>query len=151
MNSECPFRLWWRQATMHWPSLLHGSHRLQLVYLAHTSILIGYFHQAQAAISLHFPLSRHCVLTWIMTVLTMDNTGSMWQVNNNLTDLTWRSHNLYLVQNTPSFWDKTQGLCSLQRSSQSSVWSSFPLWAITQTTRVRERERGGGRRMISLV
>ncbi len=45
---------------MHWPSLLGGSHRFQLVNLAHTSILIGYFHQAQTAISFHSPLSRQC-------------------------------------------------------------------------------------------
>lgn len=83
--------------------------------------------------------SWHCVLTWIMIVLTMGKMESVWQVNNNLTDLTWGSHNLYLVQNTPSFMDKTQGLCSFQCSSQSSVWSSFPL-ATTQTT--SERGRG---------
>lgn len=62
----------------------------------------------QTAASLYSLLSRHSVLIWIMTVLTMDNMKNKWQVNNNLTDLTYGRHNLYLVQNTPSFWDKTQ-------------------------------------------
>lgn len=48
-----------------------------------------------------FALSGRCVLTWIMTALTMDTMECMWQVNNNHTDLTRGSHNLYLVQTHP--------------------------------------------------
>lgn len=110
------------------------------LYVAHSSILIGYFHQAQTAISLLSLLSRHCVLSWIMTMLIMANMDSMWQVNNNLTDLICRSHNLYLVQNIPAFWDKTQGLCSFQHFK--SIFRVIIISSMGYHT--NNRGRGGG-------
>lgn len=46
------------------------------LHLAHNIILVGYSRQAQTAISSHSLFSGHCVLTSIMTVLTMDNMES---------------------------------------------------------------------------